>query len=384
MNAGDRRARIDRPTVVVAFIAAGLLVAYVAVLFLARDLYASNTPGSSFSTAPEGLRTYRDYLDELGYEPDVLQSFDALPDGTIVFAADEPPAQKPTSAERERLAGWVRSGGRLVLAGAYADEILGRTGFGGTVTQRGDDEALLQPLSPSAYVDGVSEVRLGAGRVLADTPEWATLLKDLDGQGLLVARVGKGELVRLADSYPMTNDGIGEADNARLVTLLAAAGGGDVYFDEYHHGYLAGGGLVDRLGPGGRAAVLLAMLATILALVAYGRRIGPAVAPYALPAARGTGYIVTLGELYRKAGARATALEEIEEGLRRALARRHGTLAAGLARHDTARDALQRAREVREAAGRSTDAAARIRRDAFLEAAGAIRQARCEVEGTDG
>lgn len=360
-------------------IAVLLLGVYAASLLLARGLTVTNMPGSVFSEADDGLKVYFDYLDALGYDPRVIRSFDELPDraATIVFVSEQAPEKEPTQAELERLGTWVERGGRLVVAGRFGGDLLGGMDVGGSARQSGEEASSLRPLVPSALTDRVREVRLGGGRLLTEGPEWVTHLKDLDGQGMVSASVGRGEVVWLADSFPLTNEGMGKADNARLATALAASGrvAGAIHFDEYHHGDVRGGGVVERLRPGGRSALVLAIVGAGLALVGWGRRVGPPVPPPPEYPARGSGYIESLAALYRKAGAREAALEDLEDGLRRALARRHGTVQAGLARRQDARDALERSRAVREAGAD---------RDAFLRAAAAIRTARNELEGIDG
>ncbi len=179
-------------------------------------------------------------------------------------------------------------------------------------------------------------------------------------------------VVWLADPHPITNGGIGEADNATFATVLAARNG-PVFFDEYHHGYVSGGGLWDRLGDGGRAAVLLAAAALVVALLAASRRLGPPVPEPAAPLAHTTEWLAPLAELFRKAGARADALQTLAEGLRRALARRHGSLAAGIAAHPQAASALAQADS-------ACTGAEKLPRDRFIDIARSLVRARQEVE----
>lgn len=119
--------------------------------------------------------------------------------------------------------------------------------------------------------------------------------------------------------------------------------------------------------------MLLLVAALAIALLGWGRRIGPVIAPVHEAAARGGAYIGQLAELYRKAGARPDALSALEDGLTRALARRHGTLEAGLARLPDARAALAESRALRESGD--------IPEDRFLSTARRLARARQEVEG---
>ena len=214
----------------------------------------------------------------------------------------------------------------------------------------------------------------GPDRLLASGPEWVAHYKDIDGQ-VLVSRVqGRGEVWWLAASRSLSNAHIAEADNGDVAVALAT-GGGDrrPYFDEYHHGYVRGGGLWEVLRPRGRAAVLVLLAALAVAMLAQARRLGSAIPVHQRPAARSTAYIGQLAELYRKAGARSEALLTLEDGVNRALARRYGTLAAGLSRRPSVAEALRSAKEVRERGA--------IGQDEFVAVADKLRRAREEVEG---
>ena len=228
---------------------------------------------------------------------------------------------------------------------------------------------------PSRYAIDVADVKVGPERLLADDAGWATHMKDISGQVLVSRAVEAGEVIWLAGVFPLSNAGIGEADNARFATLLAG-GPGPVYFDEYHHGFVRGGGVWDRLGGGGRAAAVLAAAALALALTAAARRPGPAIEPLPERAVRRGAYVGALAELYRRAGARAAALRTLEEALRHALVRRWGTEAAGRAAAPAAARALEDSAALR--------AGAQIARDTFMDSARTLVRARREVEGLDG
>lgn len=361
--------RFDAPTLILVGVAIALVAAYWGVVQLSQDYYLVDAPpGSVFSSADEGFKILYAYLGKLDIERDRLERFDELPDrGTIVVAASQPLEKPPSRSDIRLLRAWVDDGGRLVLVGQYAGQIAGDT-LGGT--SGAGEVANLPLILPSVYAQGVEKVRVGEDRVLEAGPEWVTHAKDDAGQVLISRSQGAGEVVWLSSPLPMSNVGIGEADNARLVTLLTAVSG-PVYFDEYHHGFVAGGGIWERLGAGGRSAVLLCLLGLGVLLYSVSRRPGPPIDVLTEPAARGGAYIASLAELYRKAGARTQALESLAAGLRASLARRYGSVEAGMARH-------QEAREVLGLLGKEMD------EKQFVETARRIARLRQEVEGRDG
>lgn len=369
-----RRLRIDTTVLAAIAVAVLLVVGYGALVSLSEEYYFVEAPaGSTFSSAPEGLRVLFAYLGEIGVKREALQRFDELPaEGTIVFAAVEPPVKSVSEGEISRLESWVEAGGRVVLAGPYAGELLGKDyrarGVAGVESPR-----WLRPLLPSVYAQGVSTVVPGEDRMLAESPTWATHLKDSAGQVLISRAFGEGEIVWLAGVYPLSNEGIGEADNARLATLLVAAAE-PVYFDEYHHGFAAGGGIWERLGAGGRAAVVLAMLAAAVMLWSAMQRIAPAIAPVESRESRRGTYITSLARLYQAAGARTAALDSLAEGLRGAIVRRYGVLESGIMRHPRAVEVLERVFSAEKT----------LTEQEFVSIACEIARARREVEGRDG
>lgn len=370
-----RRLHVDRLTVMMFIGAVAFIAAYSATVALSNRYYVVSAPPSSvYSASPAGFKVYYTYLRELGLKPGILKSFETLPAHATLIVAG--PFQKsPSAGEAQAIGRWVRGGGRLVTVGADARELLDPIGLGGS-PNTGDASETLRPLFPGAYADGVTALQPGPDRLLLDESAWVAHFKDFGGQVLVSRKVDAGEVVWFSGPFALSNAGIGRADNGRLSVLLAAAGGRGVYFDEFHHGYVEEPGYWDRLPAGGRSAVLLLAAALAIALIGWSRRIGPVIEPLHEAEARGGAYIGQLAELYRKAGARAEALSALEDGLTHALARTHGTLDAGLARHPDARDALTASRALREAGA--------IPEDRFLSTARRLSRARQEVEGQNG
>lgn len=325
---------------------------------------------SVFSSAPEGLRVLYRYLDESGVDVRPLQQFDVLPrSGSLVVVGDAPLQVDLSDEDVTRLASWVRAGGRLVLAGDAGVAVVERLGIAAAAARGSGGE--LRPRIRLPLTDGVGRVAVGPDRAISGDPSWVHLLGDDAGAALLVTRVGQGEVVWLADASALTNERIGEADNALLALRLASVAQ-PVWFDEYHQGFARGGSAFERLGPSVQASLALAALALAFALAGVARRIGPPVPAPAEQRARTLAYIDSLAGLYRRAGARREALATLRDGLSRALARRYGSPVAGLRRHPAAGEALARA-----------DALIRrdtIPEDEFREAARLVVEARREVE----
>jgi len=61
-------------------------------------------------------------------------------------------------------------------------------------------------------------------------------------------KVGTGRVFVLASSYPLSNAGLGDADNGAFIyNLVQMSGGTSVAFDEAHHAASTGGDLVGLL-----------------------------------------------------------------------------------------------------------------------------------------
>jgi len=369
------RLKVDRTT---AFIAVGALVLgamYMGAATWVESRFADAVPSTSvLSTSSPGLKVWHDYLERLDLRPRLLTRFDSLPaSATIIVAA--PFENAPSPDESSHLAEWAGPGGGGGLVGVDAlglADALGR--LGGDVSS--DATSVAGPVYPGAYASGVGNIVAGAGRLTLDSTAWVALYKDGGGVVLASKRLGRGEVVWLADATPVSNAAIGERDDAAFAVQLAYAPGRDIYFDEYHHGTVEDVTAWGRLGAGGRSAVWLLLLGTAAFLLARGRRTGPAIAKAEVPVARGGAYIAQLAELYRTAGARPEALASLEDGLGRALQRRYGDRATGLHRHPEAVKAIGASTALRDRGS--------IGKDEFVSAAAHLRAARKEVEGGNG
>jgi hypothetical protein len=370
---------MDRTTVLIALSAVLLGALYMLAATWVESRFAGVVPsGSAVSVSPAGLSVWHDYLARLGEDPRLLTDFSSLPaTGTLVVAG--PLESDFTATDLHRLGTWVRAGGRLVLAGEGASQVAIGTqmvpdGLPGSTIEASS----VTPTFPSDLSVGVNEIATGpnGGSEFVGT-EWVGLFAHGNEAVVATRRLGAGTVIWLTDSTPVSNAGIGLYDDARFAVRLArTGGGGPVYFDEYHHGLNSQESVWTRLGGGGRAGIILLLAAVLVWLLSRGRRTGPAIARIERPAARGSAYIAQLAELYRTAGARAEALQSLEEGLVRAVARRYGGRVEGLARCASARQALETSAALRQRG--------RIEKTEFVAAAALLRAARNEVEGGNG
>lgn len=301
---------------------AGVLVVVAALSLLDSATRGQSTsPGrsSTLSTAPGGLEAYATLLAQYGYHVQPRRgslasiSLAASTDG--LFVVDGPELDH---AEVAAIANFVDSGGRLVVAGDapwLADVV--------------SDPPVWVPTAPAA-----STVRL-EGRTF-------TVRTDGDGSWIvgdrraLVTRVavGRGAVVLVADSSPLQNHRLAEADNAAFGVGLAGPTGTRLAFAEGVHGYGSAtglGGIPDRW----KYALVAGALAALLLVIAGGRRIGPAEDEARALAPPRSSYIDAMAEALARTRDPARALAPLQTEVRRRAASRFGLRAS-----DTADDAL--------------------------------------------
>jgi hypothetical protein len=248
----------------------------------------------------------------------------------LVLAA---PSSEPTPFEIDALLAWLEGGGSLILVARPGDALLSRLGLA-VRPARDEGGEVMAVARPHRWTEGVNGVD-GFRRVFADTSS----ALEADGVALLVAgdgapaaivlRVGSGAVLAWSDVSPLVNARLRESGAATVFARAAAefaAATAAVEFDEYHHGYGEGAGVVAttvrflrETGPG-RMALQWAVVGAGL-LVLLGSRFG---APYPPAAARRRSpleHAEALAQAYRRGGARNTARRLVLAGLARRLGR---------------------------------------------------------------
>ena len=240
------------------------------------------------------------------------------------------PGQKATAwTEREAQAArsWVRAGGTLVLFTDEASELTRAMELGFSETSGDDRSRNAAPTIPTAALSGVRTVTIPEGTGLARLPKRAVTFLKSDGEAVgAVFALGSGRVVAVSSAGFCDNAHLASADNARLASALAASfgpKGSPVCFDEYRQGFESGKTLWQIVGEPGQKLVWQAAGVLLLLAWSAGVRFG---LPAPLPPNRrlSAEYVASVGDLYRRAGARDLALGAALTRLREDIAGRTG------------------------------------------------------------
>jgi hypothetical protein len=225
---------VSRPWRIVLTVVALLVVVNLALRLLGT--LTGGTPGgprsSSYATSPQGDAAFADLLGHAGHPVEQVRS---LPHrsppaaGSTVFLLD-PPAVG--TQDLHALRGFVRDGGRLVVSGMLREAV--------------------SELAPSA-----------SGRRAR-----------VQGIEVETRRLGRGSVLRLADSSPLQNRFLGDGNNAAFGLALAGGRSRPVAFLESYHGYGTGSGL-SALPLSWKLLLAGLGLAAVVYMIARGRRFGP-------------------------------------------------------------------------------------------------------------
>jgi len=306
------------------FIAAGVIVlAILAAVFIGQQK-PDSPEHSTNSDAANGASAVVLYAAAMGHPThQVTGSFEMPATNTMLFVFT--PTSPYTYDEAHATAAWVRDGGALVYASEQGDveldTALNVNRFARFVSSDSADAS-------GPFLDGVTTVAGGTDAVpFALGTNQVALLRS---GGLPIAyeeRIGRGVVIALADPLELCNGYLEKADNglflADLLGLVPA--GAQVAFDEYHHG-LTANDLTPAawiLTPWG-VALLWLIVAIFFGLFLRGRRFGPLVPRPAEASRLDAEWAVAVGELLRRAGARAVTLGVLARASERAVAMQTG------------------------------------------------------------
>jgi hypothetical protein len=309
-----------------------LLIGFAAFTFSRQAEVGRSDRGPAFSThssAPTGVKALALWLDALGYRTSNLEysAFNVPAAANLLVVVGPQVHFEP--ADALLLATWVSNGGTLVVA---VDD-----GFNGLLTTLGATIAplpgpaapslrqpffnrppLVDPLPP-VYAGISSPPRNAVVHLAVETSPGVTV------PTLVSVRFGRGKFYLTTHVDAFTNAGLRNPANAALVynLLRDVPAGGQILFDEYHHGFSQPpepGRLLFR-SPWGWA--LLYAAGIVLAFMALNGRAFGAPLPLAdaRPRRSTAEYVTSLANLLRRARQRGPIAQHYHDELKRRLAR---------------------------------------------------------------
>ena len=303
-----------------------IVIAVLAAVFIGQQ-HPDSPEHSSNSDAGNGTSALLLFAGSLGHPTDQLAGSFAPPSAKgLMFVFT--PTSPFSSDEADATATWVRNGGVLVYASETGDPSLDAS----LGVQRSAIQVPSGSADASAPVAGGVQHVAGSGYLspLTIGPRQVALLRV--GPYVLgyLERFGGGTVVVLATPLALCNGYLEKADNglfaADLIGLVAA--GAPVAFDEFHHGITLSAVTPQAwiLTPWG-AALLWLIVAVFFGLLLRGRRFGPLVERQAPVSRAEAEWAVAVGELLRRAGARAVTLGVLAGASEREVAARTGLAA---------------------------------------------------------
>lgn len=285
---------------------------------------------SSHSSNPGGTLALYNWLDAIGYHVQrIEESAFHIQDNTQLLFVFEP-TETFDNTESQYVVNWVAQGNTLILAegNQFAESGLLRALKVNLKSSSGQvlEAALQQPL-----VDGMPQPDARVDTYVALSPNRSDFVQYLsaDGRPVLISfALGKGKVWLTSAPNLFTNENLKVPSNAALVlALIGSAGrGSHVAFDEYHLGLKGDGDNNSMLSliyntPWGWAFIYGAGVLFVY-LILNGRRFGRVVPlPQQIVRRSASEYVVSMAQLFRRAGKRGMVLKHYRHSLKRRLGR---------------------------------------------------------------
>ncbi len=318
------------------FVLIGLGIGLVLLMILGIQFSGSGPVGrpSTHTSDPRGAMALYRWIAGLGYNVERFQYRAFILDENTDLLFILSPSVRISAEEAETIVAWVENGGTLVLADERTGEFtpigallralelnLVEADAAGT-----DAVPVLQPAfaaPPAARLNVQSVTRVEATR-----NDLAILAGDAAGPTLVGLQSGDGYVYLSSSAYPFTNAGLGAADNAALTLnlLRRVPQGGQIAFDEIHHGFIREPSLRDLAlrSPWGWAT-LYAMIVLGAFVVTGGRRFGRPVPLRGETDRRSSAeYLESMAGLLRRGRKTDYIMQHYRVDLKRRLARPYG------------------------------------------------------------
>jgi hypothetical protein len=320
-----------------ALILAGLFAALAALIALgpASNTSAPGLSASSHASGEGGALALHRWLDTLGYDVGRIQYAEFAPDPEADLMLVLGPTERYTREEAAAVAEWVAGGGTLVVAdgreGAFgmAANLLDAFELDVAALPDGGLQEQAPALQPVLGEPPVLRIEArAAAAIRTERADVARLAGSETAPVLVGLQHGEGYVYASSAVHPLTNAGLGRADNAALMLniLRRVPAGGRVVFDEYHHGFVGQPSMRSLLlsTPWGWAILYAAAVGAVY-LALTGRRFGRPV-PLREEAGRRSSaeYLESLAGLLRRAGKSDYLRAHYRASFKRRLARLHG------------------------------------------------------------
>jgi hypothetical protein len=292
----------------------GCIVALIILTGILAPARQDNDPTpSTWNSGKAGAKAAWLLLGQLGYQevrwerPEAeLAQVDAA-HATLVLAEPSPSVTVlPKQQREEPFDDFLRRGGRIVATGQIVPLLLpdAKVAFAGHLYNVLCDTT---PEGPGPLARAGTLSMLAPIRWARQGPD-VRVAQRCGGSAVVVSYpVGRGEVIWWASATPLTNEGLRQDGNLRL--LLASVGGRDrtVYFDEYVHGISDSPWSTARGTPLTGMTIQVCCLAALL-LFSFSRGSGPRRALVQPPRTSPLEFVESMGALYARAGASSVAV----------------------------------------------------------------------------
>ncbi|MGC2160624.1 MAG: DUF4350 domain-containing protein [Silvibacterium sp.] len=311
--------RLSGDARVMLWVCLGVLAVILAAASLAPAREDNDPVPSTWNSGSAGAKAAFLLLEQLGYttarwdkQAAALSETDAA-HTTLILAE---PELKDLGAEKAGVADFLNRGGRVVATGELSALMLPQSHIG-------MPDRIYTKL---CYTTPQSLNALGrAGRIAMPVPvRWKgndarvenVVVDQACGDDAVVVHypVGAGEVVWWSSSAPLSNGGLRNDADLRLLLASVGAPGRRVLFDEYIHGAREGLWATINGTPVKALCWQLAVIALLLVL-SFGRRNGPLRALVRTPRTSPLEFAESMGALYQKAGAVDVAVGAAERRL---------------------------------------------------------------------
>jgi len=296
-------------------VSAGVFVVIVVAALLAPARGDYDPVPSTWNTGSAGAKAAYLLLGQMGYKTSrweqpaaQLGQIDAT-HSTLVLAGS---FLVDVRSEQNGIAAFLKRGGRVLATGAKSALLLPSSSI-----KKSD-----QVFTGLCYTTPQSLSEMGrAGKIAMPVPvQWTGRDAQVDqacGDEAVVVHypVGAGEAVWWSSSAPLSNRGLRQDSDLRLLLASVGAPGRTVLFDEYIHGERKGLLSTVRGTPVAMICCQLALIALLLVL-SFGRRNGPIRALADTPRTSPLEFAESMGALYAKAGATGVAVGAAERRLK--------------------------------------------------------------------